>query len=195
MNHSAVEPPSALAAIERDTQAIGFTMASDMLTGSLLRTLAASKPGGALLEMGTGTGMGAAWLLDGMDATARLTTVDCDNQHTVVASRHLGGDPRVTFHLGDGGQFLEAQRVQGAAYDLIFADTWPGKYDHLDDALALLKLGGLYVIDDLHPQPGWPADHFPKMPALIATLEARPDLRLTRLDWSTGLIVAARISI
>jgi hypothetical protein len=28
---------------------------------------------------------------------------------------------------------------------------------------------------------------------LIATLEARADLRLTKLDWSTGIIIAAKI--
>ena len=84
-------------------------------------------------------------------------------------------------------------RANGAGCDMIFADTWPGKYDHLDDALALLKPGGLYVIDDLNPQPNWPPDHYPKPPQLIAALEARPDLRVTRLDWSTGLIVAARV--
>jgi len=31
------------------------------------------------------------------------------------------------------------------------------KYTHLDDALALLKEGGLYVIDDMSPQANWPA--------------------------------------
>jgi len=45
----------------------------------------------------------------------------------------------------------------------------------------------------LNPQPNWPPDHYPKPPQLIAALEARPDLRVTRLDWSTGLIVAARV--
>lgn len=38
---------------------LGFTMSSDRLTGSLLRTLAASKPVGSFLELGTGVGMGA----------------------------------------------------------------------------------------------------------------------------------------
>jgi predicted O-methyltransferase YrrM len=36
---------------------VGFTMASDAWTGALLRTLAAAKPGGSLLELGTGTGL------------------------------------------------------------------------------------------------------------------------------------------
>lgn len=49
-------------------------MGSDHLTGSLLRTLVASKPSGMVLELGTETGLATAWLLDGMDAQARLIT-------------------------------------------------------------------------------------------------------------------------
>jgi predicted O-methyltransferase YrrM len=49
--------PQILEAIARDSAAIGFAMASEPQTGSLLRTLAASKPGGRLLEIGTGTGI------------------------------------------------------------------------------------------------------------------------------------------
>ncbi|CAC9536201.1 hypothetical protein [uncultured Gammaproteobacteria bacterium] len=29
--------------------------------------------------------------------------------------------------------------------DFIFTDTWPGKYNHLEDTLKLLKIGGMYV--------------------------------------------------
>ena len=47
-------------------------MPSDPLTCTLLRTLAASKPGGQFLELGSGTGLSTAWLLDGMDARATL---------------------------------------------------------------------------------------------------------------------------
>ena len=50
--------PEQLSKIRKETKAAGFRMASDTLTGSLLCTLAASKPKGALLELGTGTGMG-----------------------------------------------------------------------------------------------------------------------------------------
>ena len=51
-------------------------MASDPQTGSFLRALAASKPAANLLELGTGTGLSAAWLLDGMDATSQLDSVE-----------------------------------------------------------------------------------------------------------------------
>src|SRR5207248_8601968 len=49
--------------IEKAARAVDFTISSDIYTGSLLRTLAAAKPGGTLLELGTGCGMGTAWIL------------------------------------------------------------------------------------------------------------------------------------
>ena len=60
--------PAALAAIQAETEALSFNMASEPQTGALLRALAASTPAGTLLELGTGTGLSAAWLLEGMDA-------------------------------------------------------------------------------------------------------------------------------
>src|SRR5512134_2719492 len=99
--------PDAVAGILRDTATLGFDMASEPRVGSLLAVLAASKPGGRLLELGTGTGHGTAWLLAGMDAAATLDTVDTDANVVAVARRHLGSDARVTFHVMDGAQFLE----------------------------------------------------------------------------------------
>jgi predicted O-methyltransferase YrrM len=183
--------PAELNAILADTRALGFGLSSDELTGRLLRTLAASKPGGHVLEIGTGTGHGTAWLLDGMDAAATLDSVDSSAQHSAVARRHLGHDPRVTFHVQEGAALLQDFADQGRRFDLIFADTYPGKFTHRDVALGLLAHGGLYVVDDLLPGPTWPAGHAPQVQAFLADLEARPILRLTRLDWSTGLLIAA----
>jgi predicted O-methyltransferase YrrM len=169
---------------------MGFKMASTNATGCMLRTLVASKPGGQILELGTGTGLATAWLLDGMNAAATLDTVDIDPACVAVARKNLASDPRVRFYIESGSTFLK--RITDRRYDLIFADTWPGKFDHLDDALALLAVGGFYVIDDLHPQPNWPADHAPKVPALIRALAAQPDLMLWPIDWDTGIVVAVK---
>ncbi len=184
-------PPAALDAIRRDAERIRFPFSSGPLTGALLRTLAASKPGGSLLEIGTGVGAGTCWLLDGMDSDARLITVELDAQASGIAQKHLAADPRVTFVSGDAVTFLTETR---AAFDLIFADTFPGKFTHLDETLALLKPGGLYVIDDLLPQPTWAGDHAPKVARLIAELEQRADLQTIRLDWASGILIGTKIA-
>jgi predicted O-methyltransferase YrrM len=190
MLYENINPPSITEKLAAATQAAGFTMSSDELTGSLLRILAASKPSGKLLELGTGTGMGSAWLLNSMDAHSTLTTVDQNEATTAIARSLLGADPRVTFLVTDGATFIKSQPP--ATYDLIFADTWPGKFFLLEKTLALLKSGGLYIVDDLLPQPKWEAEHLPKVEALIKTLEEHPDLHITKLEWSTGLIIATR---
>ena len=165
-------------------------MASEPKTGALLAALAASKPGGRLLELGTGTGIGTAWLLSGMDGDARLDTVDVDEQVTAIARRHLSSDPRLAFHLADGAAFLS--RSPKAHYDLIYADAWPGKFSHLDDALSLLTVGGIYFIDDLLPQPNWPDGHAPKVTALIETLERKAGFVTGKLAWASGLMIVVR---
>jgi predicted O-methyltransferase YrrM len=81
-------------------------MPSDPLTCTLLRSLAASKPGGQFLELGSGTGLSTAWLLDGMDARAKLTTVDNDASLLTILNRHLGHDARLKVVCADGDEFL-----------------------------------------------------------------------------------------
>lgn len=191
-DHTHLNPPSSLAAIAQATIAAGFSMPSEPLTGSLLRTLAATKPGGHLLELGTGTGLATTWLLDGMDAAARLLSVDNDPAVQSIVQTHLGDDPRLRLLCQDGDEFLRAAAAQPQRYDLVFADTWPGKYRLLDEALALLAPGGLYLIDDMLPQANWPDGHAPKVASLITTLETRHDLNITKLAWASGLILVTR---
>jgi len=182
--------PPALAAIQAETAKLGFSMASEPKTGAFLAALAAAKPGGRLLELGTGTGIGTAWLLSGMDASARLDTVDTDPAVVDVARRHLGGDARVAFRVEDGGAFLA--RADPDTYDLVYADAWPGKFTHLEEALACIRPGGVYVIDDLLPQANWPDGHAAKVDALIADLERRRGFAIVRLAWASGLMLVVR---
>lgn len=167
-----------------------FTMNSDVLTGSLLRTLAASKPGGALLELGTGCGLGTSWLLDGMDDAASLISVDTDPRVQAIAAGELAHDARLTLLLEDGAEFLASTDRR---FDLIYADAWPGKYSHLDDALRLLKPGGIYIGDDMLPQPNWPEGHGTNVEALLDRFDRLGGgFAVTKLGWSTGLILAVR---
>ncbi len=192
-----LNPPATIAAIERATAELGFCMPSAQPTGSLIRTLAASKPGGQLLELGTGTGLATAWILDGLDATGKLDSMDNDGEVQAVAQKFLGDDPRLTLHVTDGDEFIHSLAAAGRQFDLIFADTWPGKLRLLDEALSLLNRGGFYVIDDMLPQPNWPDldvdyDHPAAIRELIAALETRADLHVTKLAWDTGIIVGVK---
>ena len=190
-------PPALLAEIERRTAAFGFPMASEPRTGALLRTLAAAKPGGRLLELGTGTGLATAWLLDGMNPHATLTTVDIDPSAQAIAREVLGADPRLEIITQDAGVFVAgltaSESCDGSGgFDLIFADAMVGKYEMLDHVLALLRPGGLYIIDDMLPQASWPEGHAPRVPRLMTTLADRAELCVVNLAWSSGLVVAAR---
>lgn len=176
--------------IDKATKSSGFTMASDVLTCSLLRTLAASKPSGMFLELGTGTGLSTSWILDGMDNDSTLISIDNDPLFLEIAKNNLGFDNRLNLILSDGGKWVEENRSQ--KFDYIFADTWHGKYLLLDEVLSMLNKGGVYIIDDMLPQPNWPEGHQEKAIKLVAYLEAREDLRLTKQVWATGIIIVVK---
>jgi predicted O-methyltransferase YrrM len=182
--------PPAYTAIKEATIACGFTMASDMLTCSLLRTLAASKPAGRFLELGTGTGLSTSWILDGMDEQSTLLSIDNEPDFLGIARQYLGDDSRLELVCSDGGAWIENNGQQ--QFDYIFADTWHGKYLLLENVLAMLNKGGLYIIDDMLPQPNWPEGHDEKAARLVALLEKNDGLILTKQVWATGIIIAVK---
>ena len=185
-----LHPPAQLPAIEARKTELQFSMASTPLVGTMLRTLAASKPGGRFLELGTGTGVATAWILDGMDAQSTLISVDNDQAVQQVARECLGADDRLTLELCGGVAFLQCQSAE--SFDFVFADAMPGKYEGLDEALAVVSVGGFYVIDDMLPQPNWPEGHADKVPVLIEKLAANSSFDILPLIWASGVVVAVR---
>jgi len=185
-----IQFPKTSIEIDQATILSGFTMASDVLTCSLLRTLAATKPSGKFLELGTGTGLSTSWILDGMDYDSSLISIDNDPVFLEIAARFLGKDNRLSLITTEGGEWIDGNKQQ--KFDYIFADTWHGKYLLLDEVLCMLNKGGLYIIDDMLPQPNWPEGHQEKAIKLINYLETRNDLLLTKQDWATGIIIAVK---
>jgi len=188
-DNSEIQVPEPYQAILARSRAVQFQMNSDLLTGSLLRTLAASKTAASLLELGTGAGLGTCWILAGMDARSSLVSVENDPQVLAIARDEIGADPRLTLREADGADFLAGCRER---YDFVYADTWPGKYSHLRLSLNLVKPGGIFLVDDMLPQPSWPAGHEAKVAELTAELEHLPDFCVTKLSWSTGLILCVK---
>jgi predicted O-methyltransferase YrrM len=121
---SFIQPPTELARILERTAELGFGMASEERTGALLRTLAASKPAGHFLELGTGTGIATAWLLDGMDSASRLISVDVDARFQQVAREAFSQDGRLTLVVEDAISFL--RRQEGPVSILSSRTPWLG---------------------------------------------------------------------
>lgn len=185
-----LDKPKIHSEIEKKSKEIGFTMPSDPYIGTLLKTLITSKPKSNILELGTGAGLSLSWMIDGMDAESKLITVDNDAKLTEIARNYFGKDERVEIVCQDGSEWIK--NYQGAKFDLIFADAWPGKYSEIEIVLELIKVGGFYIIDDMLTRPNWPEDHQENVDKLIGYLENREDFNLTKMNWSTGLIIAAK---
>lgn len=168
---------------------LNFKMSCDIETGQLLRVLASSKRNGIFLELGTGAGSSTTWILDGMDTSSRLISVEMDESIQNIA-RSIIDDERVQFVTVDGGIFIEESK--GKKFDFIFADTWPGKFYYLEETLAMVNSGGFYIIDDLNPIDSWTAGHEDKVKKLIRTMRSLEDFQIIELNWSTGLLIATR---
>lgn len=191
MNDTQIELPKNYAAIKSASETISFSMPSDLQTGSLLRTLVGSKPAGNFLELGTGTGLSLSWIVEAMDQQSKVISIDNTEVYLSIARKYFKTDTRVNIICEDAAQWIINNKPQ--RFDLIFADAWPGKYEAFEETLALLNIGGFYIIDDMLQQPNWPEHHEDNVEKLILQLESRSDIRLTKLNWSTGLVIVTKI--
>lgn len=178
--------------IEAKSKEIGFTMPSDLFIGTLLKTLITSKPKSNLLELGTGIGLSLSWMIEGMDAESKLTTIDNDPNLIEIAKQYFSTNKNVEIICADGTEWIK--NYQGEKFDLVFADAWPGKYSEIDEILDTIKIGGFYIIDDMTQQSNWPYGHQNHVEKLVEYLENRLDFNLTKMNWSTGIIIATKKS-
>jgi predicted O-methyltransferase YrrM len=68
-------------------------MESDLLVGTILKTLMASKPSGNFLELDTGIGLTLIWMADGLDDTSQMVSINNDPVLTRIVSDWFGLDP------------------------------------------------------------------------------------------------------
>jgi predicted O-methyltransferase YrrM len=189
---STTDQPSDLPYLVRKCQMVGernnFIWSSDARTGGLLRTLAASKPGGRFLEVGSGVGVGAAWLLAGMDAASRLTTLELRPQVARSCAMLLEPDPRVEVVTTDSSEWLA--RYDGPPFDFAFVDTTITKFDRRDLLLPHLSDGAIFIADDLLPQEKWVAGHAERVDRFRQEILAEPQLFSTLMNWASGVVIA-----
>jgi predicted O-methyltransferase YrrM len=116
--------------------------------GAALALAAAANPAGAMIEIGTGTGVSGLWLLKGAPE-AQLTTIDLDHDHHQVARslfQTAGHLPRRT-RLITGRAADVLPRMNEQAYDLVFVDAdWQGVHEYVETALRLVRPGGSVLV-------------------------------------------------
>src|SRR5258708_23350887 len=156
MPEEAVVPPLVAAALARARQA-GFPMSCDPAVGRLLAVLAAHLPEGArVLELGTGTGAGTAWIVSGLLPRTDVTVTSVEKDPGTATAEASGDWPSfVDLRRADALEVLG----ESGTFDLIFADAPGGKWEGLARSVAALRPRGLLIVDDMTPEPDWTDSH------------------------------------
>jgi predicted O-methyltransferase YrrM len=119
--------------------------------GAALRFLASVLDAGAVVEIGTGTGVSGLWLLRGMRSDGVLTTVDIEAEHQRLAKETFNdaGIPGNRARTIAGAGLDVLPRLTDGHYDLVFCDGDKREYAaYLREALRLLRPGGVVAFDN-----------------------------------------------
>lgn len=138
--------PPLVTAARKASAAGGFARSCTDEFGRLLRVFAAATPGPAC-ELGTGCGVGAAWLASGLRQGIPLITVEADPERAAKASNLLSGEPDVDVVTGDWRSVLAR-----GPFSLLFPDC-TGTKELTVELASCIAVGGVTLIDDLTP--GW----------------------------------------
>jgi predicted O-methyltransferase YrrM len=162
--------------------------------GRFLAVLAAGCGRGRIGELGTGAGIGAAWLASAMPADCTLVTVEIDAALAGAAREVLAADGRIEVINGDAVALVPGR----GPFDLLFADSGVRGPADFAALVGALRPGGHIVMDDVTPVRALPAGSplhsqdvkrrlFGQEPRLVATEVVLPDLH-------NSLLVGTRIS-
>lgn len=102
-----------------------------------------------VVEVGTGTGVSAVALLDGMIPEGVLTSIDNEAELQLVAREVLtdAGIPRPRARLIAGEALVVLPKLTDGAYDLVFIDGDALEYvEYVAQASRLLRSGGVLVL-------------------------------------------------
>jgi predicted O-methyltransferase YrrM len=148
-------------------RAVGFEDSCSDETGRLLHVLAGMRGRFRVAEIGTGAGVGAAWMVSALDPAVPFFTAERDAGLAAAAAELFREDPNVHVLPGDWRELLPRE----APFDLVFLDA--ADLDG-EEALGVLSPRGL-VISGL--QRGFWLGH-PDLQAAEVSVSAREALIL-----------------
>lgn len=121
--------------------------------GRLLRVLAAQVRSGRIAEIGTGCGVGLAWMAESLVPGAEIVSVELNETRATACRFLFAGAANVYILQGDWHEILVY-----SPFALLFADGGKAKEHEPETLLRALALGGLIVLDDLTPEELWPRE-------------------------------------
>jgi predicted O-methyltransferase YrrM len=154
-------------------------------TGRLLSTIVAAMQANRILEIGTAYGYSTLWMALAQPRMGKIWTIDPDTQRTDVAQsyfRRAGEDDFIEIFNTPALELLE--NFPQRNLDIVFIDANKREYrQYLDLALPMLKLSGLFVVDDC----------IEAGPEFVEAFLHHPALNATVLPLGNGTGIGARV--
>lgn len=132
-------------------ESLGFEKSCSAEDGALLHVLASRRGVGRAAEIGTGAGVGAAWIVSALPPQTPFFTSELDLGLAAAVAVLYADDPNVTVLAGSWRATLPPE----APFDLLFVDANDAK-DDVEAAIALLAPRGTAVLDDFSFDPALP---------------------------------------
>ncbi|CAB4529596.1 MAG: methyltransferase domain-containing protein [Actinobacteria bacterium] len=159
-------------------------------SGAFLRYLAFTVKAQAVVEVGTGSGVGSLWLLDGMLESGTLTSIDDEMEHTQIAKLAFA-DADIAqgrFRLITNTVVDVISKLTDRAYDLVVLRHNPEDLSFfISEAHRILRSGGALVIDNYFGG-GKVSDAAQRDPKTVALRDAGKIIKNDSEHWVSSLI-------
>lgn len=119
--------------------------------GSYLRHLAYTLSAQSVVEVGTGSGVGSLWLLEGMLTSGTLTSIDDEMEHTRIAKMAFNEADiaQTRYRLITNSVLDVISKLTDCAYDLVVLRHNPEDLAFtIGEVHRILRSGGALVIDN-----------------------------------------------
>ncbi|MFM1909346.1 MAG: hypothetical protein RLZZ545_44 [Actinomycetota bacterium] len=159
-------------------------------TGAYLRHLAQLLSAQSVVEIGTGSGVGSLWLLEGMIKSGTLTSIDDEMEHSSIAKIAFT-DAQIAaprYRLITNSVMDVMTKLADRAYDLVVFRHNPEDLSFaISEAHRILRSGGVFVIDNFFGGSKVP-DPAQRDPKTIALREAGKAIKADSESWMSALI-------